>query len=644
MPLLIDKLEISDPEIKREMDQMRPQYIDTFTNQSQYEREKTLFDWALENLTEQVLLREYALKNIQISETELERELLQKSEETKSDKNLRIGRLKIQRLIEQVESESPAVTQQEARQYYEKNSARFMAPERRHVKHIVIHPVRGLADTGLNPVQILKQAEKELEQGESFEDVGNKYSDCKGKGLDLGYFTRGEMVPAFEEVVFSLKKGEISKIFITEFGHHLARVYDIKISHRLSFAQVSTQIIDQLKKEKIQKSIEDFVDKLKIEANIRYVAPRIKVQSARAGFVFAKPLNSLLIKPAGPDCNIKCDYCFYLRKEKMFNAGVKRMDLDTAKHIIQQAAEQSLGGISFNWQGGEPTLIGLDFFKQIVKLQAKYGRDKFINSIQTNGLLLNGDWAEFLRENQFLVGLSIDGEKHIHDRYRKYAGGQGSWEKVVKIAELLLGRGVAVNSISVVNDYSAKFARETYFFLKGLGFMHMQFIPIVELDRERGIPAEFSVKSEAYGHFMVELLDLWKKDFHDGYPDIYIRFFENLLHKFDGQESLDCILKKECADYLVIEHNGDVYPCDFFVEKERNLGNIKSGHLLEMLNSKEQDRLGKSKMELSDKCQKCEWLSVCYGGCPKDRIADKNISYLCEGYKMIFKEWGQIFP
>jgi uncharacterized protein len=317
------------------------------------------------------------------------------------------------------------------------------------------------------------------------------------------------------------------------------------------------------------------------------------------------------------------------------------MSLDTLQELIKQVMTQGTKEVSFGWQGGEPTLMGLDFFKQAMGFQQHYGKNQSVgNGLQTNGLLINSDWARFLREYHFLVGLSLDGPKEVHDRYRLTKGQTGSWKSVENCASLLIDSDVAVNSLTVVNSYSAKYPSEIYGYLKQLGFTYMQFIPCLEVDPSHPpIPAEFSVTPQQFGSFLCRLFDLWYQDFENGLPTISIRYFDSLLHSYLGLNANDCTLNKTCGEYLVIEHNGDVYSCDFFVEPECFLGNIADNNLIDLLNSKHQHQFGDQKALLADQCLNCSWLAHCHGGCLKDRLRNPTstgLTYLCESYRQFF--------
>jgi uncharacterized protein len=355
-----------------------------------------------------------------------------------------------------------------------------------------------------------------------------------------------------------------------------------------------------------------------------------------------KDLASVLIKPAGPDCNMACSYCFYRGKDALFGgAPAHRMPEAVLEETMRQLLSQPVPGVSIGWQGGEPTLMGLPFFEKAVELQTRFGRGKTVgNGLQTNGLLLDKDWAAFLRRYKFLVGLSLDGPEEIHDHYRRMAGGQPTWSKTVDAARLLLDAGVSVNALTVVNDLTAGRAREIYEFHRSLGLVHMQFIPCAEADPALpGRAAPFAAAGEAFGRFLIEIFDLWLADFRDGAPTTFVRFFDSVFYRYVDREPPECDLAETCGTYLVVEHNGDVFACDFFVEPEWRLGNVMDGKLVHMLNSARQRGFGARKAELPEPCGGCEWLALCRGGCPKDRLrdpSDAGLNHFCAGYKSFF--------
>jgi len=357
-----------------------------------------------------------------------------------------------------------------------------------------------------------------------------------------------------------------------------------------------------------------------------------------------KALSNILIKPAGPDCNLACEYCFYLDKTGLFPKESRhRMSEDILRELIQQVMEQGTRQISVAWQGGEPTLMGVDFYRKAIDYQKKYANGKRIgNSLQTNGLLIDGKWVSFLQENNFLVGLSIDGPQHIHDHYRKDRSGRGSWERVTAAGKLMLKNGVTVNALSTVNAYSVNFPDEIYDYLKVIGFRFMQFIPIVEASGDDSGIESFSVNPKEYGMFLIRLFDRWLEDFQSGEPTTSIRYFESLFFRYVDMQPPDCTLMESCGPYLVVEYNGDVYSCDFFVEPAWKLGNITENRLIDMLNSPRQQSFGNMKTELPAKCQNCPWLPCCFGGCPKDRQRDYRtggLNYFCESVEL-FQEYA----
>ncbi|MGL4853836.1 MAG: anaerobic sulfatase maturase [Lentisphaeria bacterium] len=357
-----------------------------------------------------------------------------------------------------------------------------------------------------------------------------------------------------------------------------------------------------------------------------------------------KKLSSVLVKPSGADCNLRCEYCFYLDKKELFGKEhLSRMSNEVLEELIKQAMDQSGDEVVFTWQGGEPTLMGLDFYKKVIEFEHRYGSGKVVgNGFQTNGLLLDEQWANFLGENQFLVGLSLDGPQHIHDYYRLRADGSGSWEKVYKNVRMLLQKGVEVNALSCVTSYSWKYAREIYDFHKNLGIKWMQFIPVVERDKKDGSKAaDFSVTAEQYGHFLCEMFDLWQRDFNaSGLPTTSVRHFDSIFYRYVGYDAPECTMQKQCGPYVVVEHNGNIYGCDFFVDEAGYLGNIMKGQtLIGALNSKRQNQFGKLKSMYPKGCKDCQWLSYCYGGCLKDRIKDpkdQGENHFCLAYKMFF--------
>lgn len=354
-----------------------------------------------------------------------------------------------------------------------------------------------------------------------------------------------------------------------------------------------------------------------------------------------KTLDTVLVKPAGPDCNLACTYCFYSGRSSLFpEASAHRMSEAVLEEVVRQVMEQSGPEVSIGWQGGEPTLMGLPFFEKAVALEERYGRGKAVgNGLQTNGLLLDRAWARFLRRFDVLVGLSIDGPEEVHDRYRRTRGGGPTWARVRDAAAMLLDEGVAVNALTVVDDHSARFPDEIYDFHRGLGLSHMQFIPCVEADpADPGRAAPFSVSPEAWGEFLCRVFDRWRADFVDGLPRTSVRLFESLLFSYAGLQPPECTLAAECGTYVVVEHNGDVYSCDFFVEPRWKLGSVPRDRLADLLGSVKQAEFGRVKSVLPPPCLSCRWRAVCRGGCPKDRLRvgeDGGLNHFCGGFRRL---------
>ncbi len=359
-----------------------------------------------------------------------------------------------------------------------------------------------------------------------------------------------------------------------------------------------------------------------------------------------KHFTTVMVKPIGAFCNLHCTYCYYLDKADLYPgppAG-HRMNDETLEKLIADMFRHSPMP-TFIWQGGEPTVLGLGFFEKVVRLQKKYAQGKkYSNALQTSGFLLNQDWADFLKEEMFLVGFSMDGPQHIQDRYRLDRMNQGTFDKVYENAQLLIEKEVQVNVLATVNDYSVKYAREIYKFFVDTGFMFMQFSPVVERDPHNAkAVASFSVSARAYGHFLNEVFDAWLEDFDFDtlQQKTSVRFFDSILHTYIGLDPMQCVLHKHCNDYLVVEHNGDLYSCDFLVgERNTQLGNLHDVGMKEAFYSPEHLAFGQQKAALDMECRRCKWLQQCYGGCVKDRIrdpADKGHNHFCESFKIFFE-------
>jgi uncharacterized protein len=665
MPLKVNGEEIEERLILDEMERMRPEYDRTFQEMLPNRREDQLLEWATENVTERILLRKTARERISNVPAEAVNKAFRKlADEHGGEKALfnHLGidpkdrkilrdeladQVRIEKLMQEITGTPSPVEEEKVRAYYQNHPQEFQRSEQVHAAHIVKH-----VDGSASPEEARRSIEEiqaRLKGGERFEEVADEVSDCPGNGGDLGWFPRGQMVPAFEERVFGMEPGEVSDVFQSEFGFHIAKVYEKRAEDTLPLEDVRERIGEKLREEEKSRKLEIFIDRLKESAEIAFVpsanfaVERENLRARADRQRYPKQLTSLLVKPAGPDCNMACRYCFYLEKVSLFGeTPVHRMSETILEEMIRQALAQTGQHISFGWQGGEPTLMGLDFFRKAVDFQKKYGAGRSVgNGLQTNGLLINDEWAGFLRENRFLLGLSLDGPEHVHDHYRKDRGGKGTWERVVRTRDLLLRESVAVNALVVVSDYSSGFAEEIYRFHRDSGMRHMQFIPCVETDPghpDRAAP--FSVGPEQYGRFLCEIFDLWYADFVDGEPTTSVRFFDSIFYRYVGRVPPECTLHESCGIYLVVEHNGDIYSCDFFVEPEWKLGNLKEDRLIDLLNSPRQNEFGKRKSILPVECAECRWLDLCRGGCPKDRVrdpGDRGLDHFCGAYQMFFQ-------
>ncbi len=366
----------------------------------------------------------------------------------------------------------------------------------------------------------------------------------------------------------------------------------------------------------------------------------------------------LMAKPTGPICNLDCEYCFYLEKEKLYEPKKNWAMPDEVleKYIKDYIEAQNIQSITFAWQGGEPTLLGVDFFKKAVKLQKKYSNGKKIeNTLQTNGILLNDQWCEFLSENNFLIGLSVDGPSEIHDKYRVLKGGQPSFYKVMKGLSYLKKHNVEFNTLTCVQRDNSYKPMEVYNFLKEIGSRFMQFIPIVERKasslknnglelvlpsyKEEAFVTNWSVESLQYGKFMMEIFDYWVR--HD-VGNYFVQLFDVSLEIWYGQEANLCVFRETCGQALALEHNGDVYSCDHFVYPENKLQNIMEESLKKIVDSGKQIRFGLDKrISLPQYCLDCDVRFACNGECPKNRFiktpgGEDGLNYLCAGYKYFF--------
>lgn len=367
----------------------------------------------------------------------------------------------------------------------------------------------------------------------------------------------------------------------------------------------------------------------------------------------------IMTKPAGPICNLDCKYCFYLEKEKLYpETRHWKMPPEVLERYIEQYIRAQPGNeVQFAWQGGEPTLAGLDFFRSVVALEQKHAAGKTIhNALQTNGTLLDAEWAEFLAHNRFLVGVSIDGPRELHDCYRVDKGQAPTFDRVMRGIGLLKEHGVDFNTLSVVHRRNSLAPLEIYRFLKEIGSGFMQFIPVVE--RKAAAPGadglvliqpsfsqaaevtEWSVEPLAYGRFLAAIFDEWvRRDV----GRIFVQQFDVALESWMGMEASLCVFRPTCGSAMAMEHNGDVYSCDHYVYPEHKLGNIADAPLEELVSAAQQKAFGQAKRDtLPRMCRECEVRFACNGECPKHRFlttpdGEPGLNYLCAGYKHFFR-------
>lgn len=379
----------------------------------------------------------------------------------------------------------------------------------------------------------------------------------------------------------------------------------------------------------------------------------------------------ILTKPVGPICNLDCRYCFYLEKEALYpeastGAGAGPAPPALARwamapavlenYIRQYIEEQQNEHIRFAWQGGEPTLLGVDYFRRVVELQARYGQGKRIeNALQTNGVLLDDAWCEFFAANRFLIGISIDGPPALHDAYRVDKGGQPTFGRVLRGLEALKRHGVEFNTLTTVHRKNGDHPLEVYRFLREHGSGHIQFIPIVERIARQAAPhgmnlvtpdfdgaaavSAWSVEPRQFGRFLCAIFDEWVR--HD-VGRTFVQLFDVALEMWCGMQASLCVFRPTCGGAMAIEHNGDLYSCDHFVYPEHKLGNIMQTPMGAMATSAQQVAFGQAKHDtLPEYCRRCEVRFACNGECPKHRFlktpeGEPGLNYLCAGYKMFF--------
>ena len=377
----------------------------------------------------------------------------------------------------------------------------------------------------------------------------------------------------------------------------------------------------------------------------RPVLPEPRPLTAPASF-------HVLSKPTGPICNLDCQYCFFLSKEALYPGDRFRMTDDVLGAYIRQVIEaQAAPEVTIAWQGGEPTLMGVDFFRRALALADEYRRpgQRLQHTIQTNGTLLTDEWCELFKKHQFLVGLSVDGPPAMHDAYRVDKRGAPTYEKVRRGWDLLQSHDVDTNILCTVNAANQDHPLEVYrFFRDDMGARHIQLIPIVERDNDTGFQVgdtvtDRSVDPDAWGRFLIEVYDEWLR--HD-VGTVFVQMFDAALASWLSVPATMCIFGETCGNAVALEHNGDLYSCDHFVEPDYLLGNITQTHMVELLASPAQRSFGNAKRDsLPQYCLDCEVRFACHGECPKNRFTmtpdgEPGLNYLCAGYRAFFNRIG----
>ncbi len=345
---------------------------------------------------------------------------------------------------------------------------------------------------------------------------------------------------------------------------------------------------------------------------------------------------SLLVKPAGADCNLGCAYCFYRGRAALYPGAARRMPPEVLERMIRSYLATDQPQYVFAWQGGEPTLMGQGFFESVTALQERHGRPGawVANGLQTNATLLTDGLARHFAAYRFLLGVSLDGPPLVHDRFRRAAAGAGSHAAVLRGVDCLRRQGVAFNILTLVSQANVRRAREVYRYLKGQGFLFQQYIPCVESAPDGG-PASYGIGGEEWGAFLGELFDEWSAA---DTRRVSVRLFDAIVSRLaDGRAGV-CHMENDCRQYFVVEHNGDVYPCDFFVEPDLRLGNIMTDGWETLQASPVYAEFGRRKTQGIAPCRRCEWFDLCAGDCPKHRRpgGQDAVSRLCLGWRRFF--------
>ena len=368
---------------------------------------------------------------------------------------------------------------------------------------------------------------------------------------------------------------------------------------------------------------------------------------------FAHPMY-IMVKPVGSACNLRCDYCYYLEKQHLYaNEGRQMLSDELLERFIREYIEsQTTPEVLFTWHGGEPLVRPLAFYEKVVRLQQRYARGRRIaNSLQTNGTLINDDWARFFHDQGWLIGVSLDGPEAYHDAFRRTRGGGPSFRNVIRGIDILDRHAVEWNALAVANRLNGDHPLSFYRFFKNIGCRYIQVTPVVERLAhhddgrqlaslvDEGQLAPFSIRPKQWGNFLCTIFDEWVR--HD-VSMFFINIFDATLANWVGVAPGLCTMAKHCGHAGVMEHNGDVYSCDHFVFPEYKLGNIHEQSLVEMMYSERQRRFGRAKADsLPTQCRECQWLNACHGECPRNRFirtanGEPGLNYLCEGYRQYF--------
>ena len=357
---------------------------------------------------------------------------------------------------------------------------------------------------------------------------------------------------------------------------------------------------------------------------------------------FKMPAISVLMKPSSGMCNMSCDYCFYCDEaQKRIQESYGFMSEQTLKNVIRKTMLRAEGMVSYAYQGGEPTLRGIDFFRKAIEYQRQYNRNgiQVNNALQTNGLLINEEWCEFFKENHFLIGISIDGIKETHDCYRHTKSGESAYDRVLQATQLMDRYGVDYNILTVVNQKVAAHIKEIYAFYKEKGWRFQQYIACLDPLGEEHARSEYSLRPETYGKFLTELFNLWYEDWKKG-SQPYIRQFENYIGILLGYQPEACDQRGCCGIQNVVEADGSVYPCDFYMLDEYRLGNFNVNRIDEINDRRNEIGFLERSRKLKKECRECTYYSICRGGCQRNRDLDlcsgEYENYFCESYRVFF--------